>query len=242
MKNARDEIFEYMDLWEQAQKQFPKEKKKPVLKKKKDSFFGMQYNETNENISEDESEHWREVYYRSLEIDPDDVMGVSNDEDSLNEEEIDQQCLAGMMDIREAKEAKRKAAERKKNPKPKKKGNDPRKPKNGNQTPGYDVKKDGFGKDLAKKLGDVDFFPNPVHFASIGADSDLRVTPNFTDGKELRQLAKLKELLYDLESELLGTDVRGGNAEPIRVKMLAVRRQCESLSQKLIPDPRKDVS
>lgn len=245
MKNARDEIDQYMQLWDQAQKSFPKEKK-PV--RPTPSFFGLQNNSDVDDISEDEGEHWRDIYYRSLEIDPDEISG-GGEEGLLSEDEIDQQCLAGMMNIREAKEAKKKASEAKaarkakKSPKPsKKKNGDPRKPKDGEEVPGWDEDEDGFGKDLAKKLGDVDFTPNPVHFASVGSDSDLRVTPNFTDGAELRKLAKLKSLLYDLETELLGTDVRGGDAEPIRVKMLAVRRQCESLSQSLIPDPRKDVS
>lgn len=108
--------------------------------------------------------------------------------------------------------------------------------------PDWDEEKDGFGKDLAKKLGDTKFTPNPVHFASFGADSDLRVTPNFTDGKDLRELAKMKELLYDLESELMGADVRGEKTNHIRKKLNSVKKQCDKLSQKLIPDPKKDVS
>jgi hypothetical protein len=238
MKNTRDEMSRYMELWDQAQKQFPKEKKTPT---QPSSFYGMHNNVDPHEITEDEEEHWRDVYYRSLEIDPDEFM-IGDDEQTLNEDEIDQQCLAGMMDLREAKEAKRKAAEKRAKPKAKSsKKKDVRKPKDG-EAPGWDEEKDGFGKKMAKKLGDTEFSPNPVHFASIGADSDLRVTPNFTDGDDLRQLARLKSLLYDLESELLGTDIRGGSTEPIRIKMMAVRRQCESLSQRLIPDPKKDVS
>lgn len=245
MKNARDEIDQYLALWDQAQKSFPKEKKsaRPIS-----SYFGMQNNVSDQDITEDEEEHWRDVYYRSLEINPDQLKG--GEENLLSEEDIEQQCLAGMMGLREAKEAKRKLAEakttkssKKSSDKPsKKKKSDPRKPKDGEDSPDWDEDEDGFGKDLAKKLGDVDFTPNPIHFASVGQDNKLRVTPNFSDGKELRKLAKLKSLLYDLETELLGTDVRGGDVEPIRVKMLAVRRQCESLSQSLTPDPRKDVS
>jgi hypothetical protein len=248
MKNVRDEIDQYLALWDQAQKQFPQEKRKPAARPSP-SYFGMQNAVNAQDITEDEEEHWRDIYYRSLEIDPDEIRGGA-EEGLLSEEEIDQQCLAGMMDLREAKEAKRKAAEARSKPKARKPASskkkkverDRRKPRDGDETPDWDEEKDGFGKDLAKKLGDVDFTANPVHFASVGNDSDLRVTPNFTDGDELRQLARLKSLLYDLESELLGTDIRGGNTEPIRIKMIKVRRQCESLSQRLIPDPRKDVS
>lgn len=236
MKNASEEIKQYMQFWDQAKKSFPSEKKsvRPVS-----SFLGLQNNVVLDDISEEESNHWKNIYDRSLEIDPDMFNGEEN---LLSEEEIDQQCLAGLMDIKEAKEAKKKTKKSKKAKNSSKSSRDVRKPKDGEEVPELDEEKDGFGKDLAKKLGDAEFTPNPVHFASIGADSDLRVTPNFTDGSELRQLAKLKSLLYDLETELLGTDVRGDDPEPIRVKMLAVRRQCESLSQRLIPDPRNDVS
>lgn len=238
--NAREEIDKYMELWDQAQKHFPKEKKPAPSK---NSYFGMS------NIPEDvdefapnEEEHWRDVYYRSLEIDPDEVNGGDQ---LVNEDDINQQYLAGMMDIHEVREAKKKAAEakssKKKSKTSKKKTVDKRKPQE-DDAPDWDEDKDGFGKDLAKKLGDAEFSPNPVHFSSIGDDNALRVTPNFTDGDDLRQLARLKSLLYDLESELLGTDIRGGKTEPVRAKMIAVRRQCEALSQRLIPDPRKDVS
>jgi hypothetical protein len=38
------------------------------------------------------------------------------------------------------------------------------------------------------------------------------------------------------------TDVRGGNVDEIRLKLKKIQRQCEQLSQRLIPDPRYDVS
>lgn len=237
MKRVRDEIDHYMSLWQEAEKQFPKEKKTP--QKKSPSFFGMHNLPESDIITEEESKGWNKLYQRSLEIDPDDFNG-EGDEEILSEEEIHQQQLAGLMDIHEAREAKKKAAEsrnKKVGKKPKKKA----KPVEDEDDFGGD-KNDGFGKKMSKKLGDTSFMPNPVHFASVGDDSKLRVTPNFTDGPELRALAKMKTLLHDLESELLGTDVRGGNAEPIRVKMIAVRRQCEALSQRLIPDPKTDVS
>ncbi len=250
MKNVRNEIDEYLALWDQAQSQFPKAKK--AAAPKNNSYFGMQSIPEVNDFSEDEEEHWRDVYYRSLEIDPDEINGSG--EQILSEDDINQQYLAGMMDIHEVREAKKKAAESKEKKavaaakkkaapakKKSKKTQDVRKPLD-DDAPDFDDEVDGFGHQLAKKLGDADFKVNPVHFASVGDDSALRVTPNWTDGKELRALDKMKRLLHDLESEWLGQDVRGGDPEPIRVKIIALRRQCEALSQSLIPDPRKDVS
>lgn len=103
-------------------------------------------------------------------------------------------------------------------------------------------KKEGFGKDLTGPGKKVKFKVNPIHFSSTGDDSKLRVTPNWTDGEGLRQLAQLKALVYDLETELLGTDVRGGDVGPIKAKLMRIKKQCETLSQKLIPDPKTDVA
>lgn len=248
MNNARDEMDQFLSLWSEAQHQFTPEKKAVPKKKKQNSYYGMENTYENLDIEPEEEEHWRDVYFRSLEIDADELLT-----DNADDSDIDAQCLAGMMDVHEAKAAKKAAAEKKTAKKtPKKKKTDRRKPQEDDASDEDDAPdendEDGFGKDLAKKLGDTKFNVNPLHFASVGADASvspnvpLRVTPNFTDGNELRQLARLKSLLYDLESEMLGTDVRGGDPEPIRVKMLAVRKQCESLSQKLIPDPKTDVS
>lgn len=200
--NARRDIDEYLAMWDEAQKTFPTEEKpKPKLS----SFFGMQNDVSEEEMSDEDGEHWRDVFYRSLEIGGD------------------------MELVNEVKEGKKKAEK-----KPKKKKEE--------ETPKVDDE-EGLGSELADGPGkDVKFKVNPVTFNSVGDDSKLRVTPNWTDGDELRQLAKMKALLYNLESELLGTDVRGGDTEPIRVKLIAIQKQCESLSQKLIPDPKTDVS
>lgn len=200
----REEIDQYMVLWDNAQKEFPKEKRPEP---KMSSFFGMK-DIVDDDFTEDEGEHWRDVYYRSLEI-------AAGDEEVINEE---------------VKKPKKKKTE------------DKRKPKDGDDAPEVDSEKDGFGKDLAKKLGDVKFNVNPIHFSSVGNDSDVHVVPNFTDGKELRQLCKLKSILYDLESELLGTDVRGGNTKELKIKLNSLKNQVEEMSNKLIPDPKYDIS
>jgi hypothetical protein len=217
MDNTREEIDQYLALWDQARKHFPPEKK---VTPPNVSFYGMQRDASEDELDEEDGEHWRDVYYRSLEI------------DGMEEEEI----------LTEAEEPKKKASAKKKKKSKKSPKKDARAPKDG-EAPDLEEDEDGFGKDLADGPGkDVKFKVNPITFSSAGDDTKLRVTPNWTDGKELRQLAKLKSLLYDLESEMIGTEVRGKNADSIRVKLLGIQKQCEALSQKLIPDVKHDVS
>lgn len=217
--NSREEIDYYLNLWDQARSKMPK----PEPLQQQASFFGMFNHE--EDIEEEEpdtneAEHWRDVYYRALEIEG-------------NEEQL----------VTEAEKPKKKKEEKKPVKKAKKNKIDVRKPKDGDETPDTDDEEDGFGKDLSSGPGKgVKFNVNPLHFASKGDDSKLRVTPNWTDGDELRELARLKSLMYDLESEMLGTDIRGGDAEPLRVRLVKIQKQCEAMSQRLIPDPKTDVS
>jgi hypothetical protein len=221
--NSREEIDNYLNLWDQAREKMPK----PEQPQQSASFFGMYNHDEDAEEQEpdlEEAEHWRDVYYRAMEIE-------GNEEQLMIEAEEEKAK-------KKAKKAKK--AEPKKAPKNK---DDVRKPKDGDETPDTDDEEDGFGKDLANGPGKgVKFSANPIHFASKGADNKLRVTPNWTDGDELRELARLKSLMYDLESELLGTDVRGGDAEPIRVRLVKIQKQCEAMSQRLIPDPQTDVS
>lgn len=211
--NHREEIEQYLELWDKARKDFAIEDKP----QKTASFFGMYNHEEdiqNQEPDSNEAEHWRDVYFRALEL-------------SANEEIISEN---------EGKPTKKKK-------KKKKKKDDVSKSKDGDEIPSTNDDEDGFGSELSDGPGkDVKFTPNPIHFASKGVDNKLRVTPNWTDGDELRELARLKSLMYDLESEYLGADTRGEDAEPIRVRLVKIQKQCEAMSQNLTPDPKKDVS
>jgi hypothetical protein len=214
--NDREEIDQYLAMWDKARDSFPKEDRPSPSRDNKGVFYGFTHNidpTVQENgPDEEEADHWHNVYYRALEL--------TGEEEMLTE-----------------------AEEKPKKKKPKKKKEDVRKPKDGEDAPETDDEEDGFGKDLSGGPGkNVKFNVNPTHFASKGADNKLRVTPNWTDGDELRELARLKAMMYDLESEMLGTDIRGGDVEPIRVRLVKIQKQCESLSQRLIPDPKTDVS
>lgn len=222
--NSREEIDQYLALWDQARESFPKEEK-PVPRDGTGVFYGFMHNidpsVQEEGPGEEDAEHWRDVFYRAMEIEGEEQLVTEAEEEKPKKKEP-------------KKEAPKKKAKKNKE--------DARKPKDGDETPDTDDDEDGFGKDLTGPGKDVKFNVNPTHFASKGADNKLRVTPNWTDGDELRELARLKAMMYDLESELLGTDIRGGDVEPIRVRLVRIQKQCESLSQKLIPDPKTDVS
>jgi len=221
MSSMRDDLDHYMDLWDKAQKDMPK----PPPPKEAGNFFGMHNipeEETEEDVDINDASHWREIYFRAQQLHEPRPM-----DDLLTE-------------------AKKKEASKKEAPKKKVKKKVTNKRgdggADGEEPPKTDPEHDGFGHDLAKKLGDAKFEPNPIHFASKGEDQKMRVTPNWTDGKELRALAKLKALMYELESELLGTDVTGGDPEPVRARLVSIQRQCEAMSQALIPNPKDDVS
>jgi hypothetical protein len=103
---------------------------------------------------------------------------------------------------------------------------------------------------LSKALGDEDQFThNPVHFASHGMDQSpspyepTRVTPNFTDGKELRDLVELKIKLSKLENSLLSADIKeGGKKESYFDQLKDLRKKIDELSDKLTPSPTEDVA
>jgi hypothetical protein len=103
---------------------------------------------------------------------------------------------------------------------------------------------DGFGKKLASKIGDKNQFisPNPIHFASVGTDQKLRITPNWTSGDALAALAKLKSMMYDLECEMLTKEAMGSDVESLESRLENMKKQVDALSQKLIPDVKTDVS
>lgn len=223
MDNTREEIDQYLALWDQAQKHFPKQKKAAP---ENVSYYGMQRDASEDEFDEEDGEHWRDVYYRSLEID-----GIEGEDQLVNEAEEEPK--------KKSPKKKKKSSKKKSSSKKEK---DVRTPYEG-EPPDEDEEEDGFGKDLADGFGkDVKFNVNPITFSSVGSDNKLRVTPNWTDGDELRQLAKLKALMYDLESELLGTDIRGGDVGPLKIKLRGIQKQCETLSQRLIPDVKHDVS
>lgn len=103
---------------------------------------------------------------------------------------------------------------------------------------------EGIGAILAKSLGDKDQFqsPNPIHFASVGMDQKMRVTPNWTSGTALAALAKMKAAMYDLESEMLTAEAMGGDVTTLETRLEKLQKEFHKLSQSIVPNPANDVS
>jgi hypothetical protein len=98
--------------------------------------------------------------------------------------------------------------------------------------------------DLAKTAADS---PNPVEPPSVGKDQRRRVTPNWTDGQELRELDELKRSLYDLEVKLSGPDGLinsggvGQNNDKVEQQIEALKRDIDELSNTLSPKFWQDI-
>jgi hypothetical protein len=78
--------------------------------------------------------------------------------------------------------------------------------------------------DRASKLGNT---PNPVYPNTYGPDQkERKVTPNWTDGKELLELHNMKVNLHELESKFNAAWAVGQDG-----KMKSVKRQIDGLKQ-----------
>jgi len=109
-----------------------------------------------------------------------------------------------------------------------------------------DVVEEGFtdSHKVARNL-DKDYMTNPTHFASVGKDQKLRVTPNFTDGPFLRELSDLKIQIEALEREVHTAAVsdRGKLENKLRAQVDSIRNRIEELSDIIsAPHPIEDVS
>lgn len=110
---------------------------------------------------------------------------------------------------------------------------------------------EGWRKLLTPPGKDVTFFHHPQHVSSVGMDQGkspyepTRVAPNFTDGKELRELNDLKVKLEKLESTLLSKEIKAGKAnvpaKDYKVELDKLRSKIDDLSDRLTPEPAQDV-
>jgi len=87
-------------------------------------------------------------------------------------------------------------------------------------------------KDFAKAVSSA---ANPIYPSSIGKDQDVSVTPNWTDGKELTELAELKANLEKLESKLNAEEAMGKDGKSIHSKIESLKKQIDELSDSLTP-------
>ena len=89
---------------------------------------------------------------------------------------------------------------------------------------------------------DMGKLPNPVKPYTRGQDSANKVTPNFSSGKELEELAELKVRLEKLESAFNRAEglADEGKAKAVRQQLAKVKAEVERLSDSLSPEFRTD--
>lgn len=85
--------------------------------------------------------------------------------------------------------------------------------------------------------------PNPIDAETVGVDSRNKVTPNWSEGKELLELDNLKKSLYELECKLSGPEGLKSEEENSDVldKLDKLKKDIAELSDSLIPGGWKDT-
>ena len=83
--------------------------------------------------------------------------------------------------------------------------------------------------------------PNPVLPWTIEKDQRKRVTPNWTTGDELNELAELKKNLYDLECRLSGKQGLLEDNEKVNNQLKDLKKRLDELSDSLQPIGWKDI-
>lgn len=96
--------------------------------------------------------------------------------------------------------------------------------------------------DLAHQSKDIARAANPVYHHTAGMDQELEPwTPNWTDGKELAELAELKVDLYDLECECGKKDALGESGASIQSRIKTMWNKLNQLSNDLTPNRFKEI-
>ena len=85
-------------------------------------------------------------------------------------------------------------------------------------------------KDNVKKSANAQ---NPVYPDSIGKDTELKPVNNFSSGKGLDSLDKLKKQLHDLQDKMLGDEVFGKNVSKIEKSIENITNEIDKLSDML---------
>jgi hypothetical protein len=85
-------------------------------------------------------------------------------------------------------------------------------------------------KFVTDKVGNA---ANPIYPYSAGKDQDMQPTANWTDGKELRELAELKKKLEKLESQMNAEEGNGKSGASIQKQIDSMRQKLDDLSDSL---------
>jgi Mg2+ and Co2+ transporter CorA len=112
---------------------------------------------------------------------------------------------------------------------------------------------EGFGKHIEPGKtatgGKKVYTNNPIHFSSVGNDQEdetgrTRVTKNWNDGDELRELDEIKKSVEQLERKFHEADVLKKTSErsKIQTQLESLRERVKKLSEKLTSDPQQDLA
>lgn len=94
--------------------------------------------------------------------------------------------------------------------------------------------KEEVDKTAAKRVADkIANSANPIEPWTVGKDQDWKPTPNWTDGKELRELAEMKKKLEQLESKMNAQEGLGKSGDSIQKQIDAMRQKLDDLSDSL---------
>lgn len=83
---------------------------------------------------------------------------------------------------------------------------------------------------------------NPITTASKGKDQKSRVTPNFSDGDELRELNRIKIEMEALERKIHAAEIEEGNSEKLKKEFESLANRMETLSNSLVPNQEEDMT
>lgn len=98
-------------------------------------------------------------------------------------------------------------------------------------------------KNKLSKDKNKEYPENPIHFASVGDDQEVRVTKDFNQGKGLEKLSDLKKELESLEREFHNADVtRDKRKKNLSSQLDKLRKEVKDLSQKIVPKANQDYS
>lgn len=223
-----DQFLNWVDMWDKAQPDMPKVAPVRKTDPNASSFFGMNSVDDDDldTARARDVDAWKDVHNRT-----DQLYGkVDSHElfvEAKKQELAEKKALAGKAKENGDKKKKKKSA-----------AESTHKEADPDET-------EGIGAILAKSLGDKDQFvsPNPIHFASVGMDQKLRVTPNWTSGTALVALAKIKVAMFDLESEMLTAEALGGkNLADLENRLEKLQKEFHTLSQSIVPNVKNDVS
>lgn len=108
---------------------------------------------------------------------------------------------------------------------------------------------EGYGRESVPGNATTDekkkkvYLNNPIHYASVGNDQDLRVSKNWSQGPELEELADVKKQVEEMERKFHDADVlEKSDKSKLQTELNNLRERMHKLSQKVTPDPQEDYA